>query len=59
MYQRKDGLWEEQIYLANGKRKSLYARSPRTNKKSPGPSGQNTSTNHYRNTAHFVLYLPN
>ena len=27
MYLRKDGLWEEQIYLANGKRKSLYARS--------------------------------
>ena len=27
MYLRKDGLWEEQIYLSNGKRRSLYARS--------------------------------
>ena len=27
MYQRKDGLWEEQIYLPGGKRKSLYART--------------------------------
>jgi len=27
MYQRKDGLWEEQIYLPGGKRKSLYGRT--------------------------------